>query len=72
VTSIPFVSLTRATFLSAEFGFLGVTVRTWVQTPRFCGAPLPCRWMFFKEFSVKRIAGAFVRLFAGLLPFRIS
>jgi len=25
-TSIPFVSRTRATFRSAEFGFLGVTV----------------------------------------------
>jgi hypothetical protein len=26
VTSIPFVSRTRATFLNAEFGFLGVVV----------------------------------------------
>ena len=37
VTSIPFVSRTRATFRSAEFGFLGVEVYTRVQTPRFCG-----------------------------------
>src|ERR1035437_5536349 len=37
VTSIPLVSRTRATFRSAEFGFLGVDVYTRVQTPRFCG-----------------------------------
>ena len=37
VTSIPLVSRTRATFRSAEFGFLGVEVYTRVQTPRFCG-----------------------------------
>jgi hypothetical protein len=37
VTSIPFVSRTRATFRSAEFGFFGVVVYTRVQTPRFCG-----------------------------------
>src|SRR5579863_10222303 len=37
VTSIPLVSRTRATFRSAELGFLGVDVYTRVQTPRFCG-----------------------------------
>src|ERR1700721_1876450 len=37
VTSMPLVSRTRATFRSAEFGFLGVEVYTRVQTPRFCG-----------------------------------
>ena len=37
VTSYPFDSLTLATFLKAEFGFLGVTVFTTVQTPLFCG-----------------------------------
>ena len=31
------VSRTRATLRSAEFGFLGVTVYTRVQTPRFWG-----------------------------------
>src|SRR3954447_22619242 len=47
VTSIPFVSRTRATLRSAEFGFLGVTVYTRVHTPRRWGAatrrlrPLP-------------------------------
>ena len=33
VTSIPVVNLTRATFRSAELGFLGVVVKTRVQTP---------------------------------------
>jgi hypothetical protein len=37
VTSTPFVSRTRATFRSAELGFLGVDVYTRVQTPRFWG-----------------------------------
>src|SRR6266581_2926337 len=37
VTSRPFVSRTRATLRSAEFGFLGVVVYTRMQTPRFCG-----------------------------------
>ena len=46
-TSMPFVSLTRATLRRAEFGFFGVVVYTRVQTPRRCGAatfflrPLP-------------------------------
>src|SRR3989338_2547087 len=37
VTSVLLDSLTRATFLKAEFGFLGVIVLTKVTTPRFCG-----------------------------------
>src|SRR3954464_8597675 len=36
-TSMPFVSRTRATLRSAEFGFFGVWVNTRTQTPRFCG-----------------------------------
>src|SRR4249920_36873 len=39
VTSMWFVSRTRATLRSAEFGFLGVLVKTRVQTPRRWGAP---------------------------------
>ena len=39
VTSAPDVRRTRAIFLSAEFGFLGVAVWTRMQTPRRCGAP---------------------------------
>jgi hypothetical protein len=37
---MPFVSRTRAIFRSAEFGFFGVIVRTFVHTPRFWGAPV--------------------------------
>jgi hypothetical protein len=57
-TSMPFVSRTRATFRSAEFGFFGVVVYTRVQTPRFCGAP--------------RSAGVFTFAFGVTLPFRTS
>ena len=39
VTSMSFVSRTRATLRSAEFGFLGVEVKTRTHTPRFCGDP---------------------------------
>src|SRR5437773_8757886 len=39
VTSTAFVSRTRATLRSAEFGFLGVCVYTRMHTPRFSGQP---------------------------------
>src|SRR5688572_21077426 len=55
---MPFVSRTRATLRSAEFGFFGVVVYTRVQTPRFCGAP--------------RSAGVFVFTFGVARPFRTS
>src|SRR5919108_62662 len=55
---MPFVRRTRATFRSAEFGFFGVTVKTRVQTPRFCGAP--------------RSAGVFTFAFGAVRPFRTS
>src|SRR6266542_3991235 len=55
---MPFVSLTRATLRSAEFGFLGVVVYTRVHTPRFCG----------HAFN----AGAPVLLFCGRRPCRTS
>src|SRR5262249_19177735 len=53
-----FVSRTRATLRSAEFGFFGVVVYTRVQTPRFCGAP--------------RSAGVFTFAFGATRPFRTS
>jgi len=37
VTSPPLVKRTRATLRKAEFGFLGVTVVTFIQTPRLNG-----------------------------------
>jgi hypothetical protein len=58
VISIPFVSLTLATFRRAELGFLGVTVYTLVQTPLRCGHL--CR------------AGAFVLPLGFLRPFLTS
>jgi hypothetical protein len=43
VTSALVVSLTLATLRSAEFGFLGVVVKTRTQTPRRLGRPLERR-----------------------------
>jgi len=37
---MPFLSRTRATFRSAEFGFFGVMVYTRVHVPDACGDPL--------------------------------
>src|SRR5690606_37058857 len=63
VTSMLLDSRTRATLRSAEFGFFGVTVRTWVQTPRFCGEPFALRTIrFFSVLNRKRSAGDFVCL----------
>ena len=58
VTSNPEVRRTLATFLRAEFGFLGVVVYTLVQTPLRWGHP----------FS----AGDFVFLFTLIRSWRIS
>ena len=70
---MPFVSRTRATLRNAEFGFLGVTVRTCVQTPRFCGEPLRLRAMrLVSVLKRKRSAGACVFLRTGERPFRTS
>ena len=55
---MPFVSRTRATLRSAEFGFFGVVVYTRVQTPRFWGAP--------------RRAGVFTFALGASLLFRTS
>jgi len=52
------VKRTRATFLNAEFGFLGVVVYTLVHTPRFCGDDPS--------------AGAFVFFVTVFLPWRIN
>src|ERR687887_535890 len=55
---MPEVSLTRATFRRAEFGFFGVAVYTRVQTPRRCGD--------------RRRAGLFVFLRGRSRPFLTS
>src|SRR5688572_22741986 len=69
---MPFVRRTRATFRSAEFGFFGVRVMTWRHTPRRCGAPRPALVVCLRVFSVRRRAGAFTFLTAGLRPLRTS
>src|SRR3954463_12187543 len=58
VISTPFVSRMRAALRSAEFGFLGVRVKTRVQTPRRWGDP----WR----------AGVFVLSWGALRPLRTS
>src|SRR6478736_4313541 len=65
-------SRTRAILRSAEFGFLGVMVRTWRQTPRFCGAPgietCRCRRLF----QFLRMAGALILEILRSRPCRTS
>src|SRR5205823_8622792 len=58
VTSTAFVSRTRATLRSAEFGFFGVCVYTRMHTPRFSGQPTS--------------AGDFVLLMTASRPMRTS
>jgi hypothetical protein len=50
---MPLVSRTRATFLKAEFGFLGVVVYTLMQTPRFCGERISAGLFVFPVLSVR-------------------
>jgi hypothetical protein len=57
---------------SAEFGFFGVIVRTWVQTPRFCGAPLSFSRRCFNVLYENCRSGAFERFCAEIRPFRTS
>src|SRR6478735_11834296 len=65
-----FVSLTRAILRSAEFGFLGVIVRTCRHTPRFCGAPGVGSWRWRRLFQFLRIAGALIFESLGFRPLR--
>src|SRR5215210_8909786 len=69
---MPLVSLTRAILRSAEFGFLGVIVRTLRQTPRFCGAPGMFSWRCRILFQFLRMAGAFTFVIFGRRPLRTS
>src|SRR6185436_12987993 len=63
---------TRAILRSAEFGFFGVIVRTWRQTPRFCGAPGIDTWRCRRLFQFLRIAGALIFEILRLRPWRTS
>src|SRR5262245_6055988 len=79
---MPLVSRTRATLLSAEFGFFGVCVNTRTQTPRFCGLfcsagllvlltiflrPARTSWLIVGIRTQLRIADCGVRIDCGFL-----
>src|SRR5215213_8911155 len=72
VTSIWLVRRTRAILRRAEFGFLGVIVRTCRQTPRFCGAPGIETWRWRRLFQFLRMAGALIFWILGFRPCRTS
>src|SRR6185503_16484629 len=69
VTSIPFVSRTRATFRSAEFGFLGVEVYTRVQTPRFCGQLLSAGLEVFQRGGFRPLRTSWLNVGTNFLSF---
>src|SRR5215208_7122961 len=69
---MPLVRRTRAILRSAEFGFLGVIVRTWRQTPRFCGAPGMATCLRLIPFQFLRMAGALTFLILVWRPWRTS
>ena len=56
---MPFVKRTRAIFRRAEFGFLGVVVETFVQTPLLKGAGKNTG-RFFKTLKPRAKATVFV------------
>jgi hypothetical protein len=67
VTSTPFVNRTRATFRSAEFGFLGVEVYTRVQTPRFCGQLLSAGLEVFQRGGFRPIRTSWLKVGTNFL-----
>src|ERR1041385_8323796 len=69
VTSIPLVSRTRATFRSAEFGFLGVEVYTRVQTPRFCGQLLSAGLEVFQRGGFRPLRTSWLKVGTNFLSF---
>src|SRR5450755_3610267 len=79
VTSSPLVRRTRATFRSAEFGFLGVIVLTCVQTPRRWGLPATSNersgrsgWPGFGPVWTTRKAGVFTFFCCFSRPLRTN
>lgn len=68
VTSWPLVRRTRATFRRAELGFLGVTVKTLIQTPRLKGEG-ELTGLFLMVLKYKLRAGTFAFLPIFFLPF---
>src|SRR6185312_663580 len=68
---MPEVSRTRATFRSAEFGFLGVWVKTRVQTPRRWGEPLSAGVLVFSVFDSRPLRTSWA-IVGTRVPHRIS
>src|SRR4029450_10298442 len=69
---MPLVRRTRAIFRRAEFGFLGVIVRTCRQTPRFWGAPGIGTWRWRRLFQFLRMAGDLILEILRCRPWRTS
>jgi hypothetical protein len=69
---MPLVNRTRAILRNAEFGFFGVMVFTWMQTPLFCGEPLPFIVLPLSALKLKCNAGALVFGTTFFRPFRTS
>ena len=68
---MPLVNLTRATFLKAEFGFFGVEVNTFKQTPLLNGEEY-FFGRFFKTLKPKAKDGVVARFGVLFLPFLIN
>jgi hypothetical protein len=68
---MPLVKRTLATFLKAEFGFLGVTVKTFRQTP-FLNGEGKYLGRFFKTLKLNSKAGLLPGFLIFFLPFLIS
>lgn len=70
---MPFESRTRAIFLKAEFGFFGVVVVTFKQTPRLNGEPVGKNVLFLCKVSITLcIAGDLLLYVVIFLPLRTS
>jgi len=68
---MPLVRRTLATFLKAEFGFLGVTVKTLRQIPLLNGEG-NFIGRFFKTLKANSKTGLFPDFFIFFLPFLIN
>jgi len=68
---MPLVSRTRAILRKAEFGFFGVMVLTYKQTPRLKGEG-HFFGLFFSKLKLRQRAGTFGFFFVFLLGFLIN
>lgn len=68
---MPLLNLTLATLRKAEFGFLGLTVKTLTQTPLLSGDAF-LTGLFFKALKLNVKAGRFDFFFGVFLGFLIN